>query len=642
MKIERVYPRYPDRMAKRFKNKKAAGSGVSAKVAETDLIAPGMPPWFNRDWLWGLILLLAVVLVYQPVWYAGFIWDDDVHVTANPCIIGPLGLKEIWTTGAAAIGPLTITTFWAEHVLWGLDPLPYHFVNVLLHALSAVVLWQVLRGLQVPGAMLGATLWAFHPVAVESVAWISETKNTESGLFFLVSIFFYLRWLRPLGQTGSGWNYGLAVVFAALAMASKSSTVILPLVLGLCAWWIEGRWQWRHLVTLLPFLLLAVMAGVVTVWTQGLEVGSTPDPEWLQRGSERLVTAGTVPWFYLTKLLWPYPLIAIYPRWKVDATQWFSYLPLLAVVGALLWFWVKRKSWSRSCLFAWSYFLVALLPVSGFSMMSFSAYSFVADHFQYLASMGPLALAGAGMSFAADRLFPGKFLLRAMLFAGLVLGLGVWSWQRAWVYQNEETLWTDTLASNPNCWLGHNNLGNALLQKGQVDDAIAQFQYALEENPNYALAQYNLGNALLQKGQVDDAIAFYKRALELNPGYASAHSNLGSALLQKGQADEAIAQYQLALEIDPNRALDYNNLGFVLCNRGRVDEAIAQYQKALGIDPKLIQVRHNLVRALLKKGDIDQTIIQLQEVVRLNPSDSNAQNNLAAVQAMARQSASQK
>ena len=172
-----------------------------------------------------------------------------MNLANNPCIAGPLGLKEIWTTSAADMGPLTFTTFWVEHALWGLEPMPYHLVNVLMHGACVLLLWRILRHLRVQGAWLGAALWALHPVEVESVAWITELKNTESGLFFLLSILFFVRWLRAKeldGTTGGGWNYVLTLLFAALAMASKCTVAILPVVLCLCAWWMEDRWHWRN------------------------------------------------------------------------------------------------------------------------------------------------------------------------------------------------------------------------------------------------------------------------------------------------------------------------------------------------------------------------------------------------------------
>jgi hypothetical protein len=243
----------------------------------------------------GLTLVLFVILAYTPVWKAGFVWDDGPILTANRCIVGPLGLKEIWTTSAADICPLTLTTFWAEHALWGLNPLPYHLVNVLLHGLSALVLWRVLRSLRVQGAWLGAALWALHPVAVESVAWVTEMKNTESGLFFLLAILFFVRWLTAKDldeRTGGRWSYVFSLLFAALAMAAKSSTVILPVVLCLCAWWIEGRWHWRNLARTVPLFLMAIAASALSIWTQGLQLAKGSDPQWVRTWAERLAAAG--------------------------------------------------------------------------------------------------------------------------------------------------------------------------------------------------------------------------------------------------------------------------------------------------------------------------------------------------------------
>ena len=495
-------------MGKRSTKKKVPGRRVFKNVTATSVRVQGPRSWFRHDWIWGLILILSVILTYTPVWQAGFIWDDDAHLTANPCIVGPLGLKEIWTTSAADICPLTLTTFWVEHALWGLGPLPYHLVNVLMHGACAVLLWRVLRSLRVQGAWLGAALWALHPVAVESVAWITEMKNTESGLFFLLSILFFVRWLRARdldGRTGGGWNYTLTLLFAALAMASKSSTVILPVVLCLCAWWMEGRWRWRNVARVLPIFLMSIAASALSIWTQGLALAqAVTDPQLVRTWPERLATAGDAVWFYLGKLLWPHPLITIYPRWQIDTTQWVSYLPLLAVIVILSIFWLKRELWSRACFFAFAYFIAALLPVLGLIDNPIFRFSLVFDHFQYLGSIGPLALAGTGLAWFSDFIIPKKPWLQSTLCAGLLLILGMASWQRTWAYESQETLWTDTLAKNPNSWLGHCNLGLALFQKGQVDDAIAQYQKAVEIYPNYVAAHYNLGNALLQKGQLDD------------------------------------------------------------------------------------------------------------------------------------------
>jgi protein O-mannosyl-transferase len=630
-------------MAKQPKRRKARTSEIPTKATGPRTGALPLPTWLARDWFWGLILVLAVIVTYLPVFWAGFVSDDNQMVASNPVIVGPLGLEEIWTPRYADICPLTLTTFWIEHALWGLAPLPYHLVNVLLHGACAVVLWRVLRALQIPGAWLGAALWALHPVQVETAAWIIEMKNTESGLFFLLSILFFTRWLRagnPGGPFHGGWNYALTLLFAALAMASKSSTVVLPFVLCLCAWWVEGRWQWRTLAKLWPVALMTVFPCALTLWTQRPQ---TPeDLQWALSLPERLVTAGDAIWFYLGKLIWPHPLIFVYPRWELAAGQWTSYLPLLAAMIVLFLLFLKRETWARPYFFTFIYFLGALLPVLGLVNALFGHWTLVCDHLQYLASMGPLALVGAGMARWADFAIPSRAWLQSSLCVGLLLALGILSWQRAWVYQSEETLWTDTLAKNPNCWAGYNNLGNVFLKEGKVDEAMVQFQKSLEIDSNNAEAHNNLGMGHLKKGQMDEAMAEFQQAVAIYPDFGDAHNNLGWALYKKGRPDEAISQYQRALEISPYEAAIHDNLGLVLIQKERLDEAAGQDEMALKIDPNDVEAHNDLGVILFKKGEPDQAIAQFQEALRLNPGYRQAQNNLAEVQAMARQGAGQK
>jgi tetratricopeptide (TPR) repeat protein len=666
-------------MAKRSKSKRAVRK-ISGKVPAKTPVAQQPPSWLVSDWFLGAILILAVVLSYSPAWQARFIWDDNGLVKGNYVIAGPLGLKEIWTTHAADICPLTITTFWLLHALWGFDALPYHLANIFLHGACAIALWRVLRCLRAPGAWLGAALWALHPVQTESVMWITEMKNTESGLFFLLSIFFFVRWLREKEKVeGKKENvrispfpftlYPLTLLFAALAMMSKSSTVVLPVVLCLCAWWIEGRWNWRNLIMTGPMFLMSLAAGVVSIWTQKFFLAAEFNPHAKSTWPERLVTAGDAIWFYLGKLIWPHPLIAIYPQWQINAASWTSYLPLIAVLIVSVILWLCRKSWARPAFFSWTFFLVALIPVLGLADNTYFRYSMVADHFQYLAGMGPLALAGAGMARLADYVIPRKPWLHSGLCAGLLLILGTVAWQRAWAYESDETLWTDTLARNPGSWVAHNNLGNVLLQKGDVDEAMAEFQKSLDINPHYAESFYNFGNAFIQKGQLDEAILQYEMALEISPNYAQAHnnlanalfqkgdldkavieygkaleinpystdtcSNLGGALLQKGQEDAAIAQLEKALRIDPKNPKAHDNLGVAHLHKGRLDEAIAEFQKALEINPDYALAHDNLGNALLQKGQVEQATTQFQAALRLMPDLRDAQDNLAKAQALA-------
>jgi tetratricopeptide (TPR) repeat protein len=284
---------------------------------------------------------------------------------------------------------------------------------------------------------------------------------------------------------------------------------------------------------------------------------------------------------------------------------------------------------------------VALLPALGLIDTYIFRYSLVFDHFQYLASIGPLALAGTA-------LISKKPWRQSALCVGLLLTVGMASWQRTWVYESEDALWTDTLARNPHSWLAHNNLGSnyvlarvnlglALLQRGQVDEAVAHYQTALKINPDSAQAHSNLGVALFQKGQLDDAVAHYQKALEISPNSAEAHSNLGVALIQKRQLDDAVAHYQKALEINPNYAEAHNNLGLALVRKGRVGDAVAQYLKALQITPNSAETHYNLGKAFVQKGLLDSAITQFQEVLRLKPDFSPAQDDLDNAESLVRQ-----
>jgi tetratricopeptide (TPR) repeat protein len=625
----------------------------------------------QRDWLWAFLLIALVFISYARVFNADFIWDDESHLTRNPCIVGPLGLKEIWTSARAVYYPLVLTTFWTVHKFVGLSPWPYHLLNVLLHAGSAVLLWQVLRQLNVRGAWLGAALWALHPVMVQSVAWVTELKNTQSGFFYLLSIFCFLKWdersrirriLRIQGTTdqegavsrpprrlaGDGYCvmwFALSLSFFILATLSKPSVVMLPVVLALCVWWRTGRIYWRDITAFAPFVLISALASVWTVLEQKFHAGAL-GPEWAQTWPERLIIAGRAIWFYVAKLAWPYPLIFIYPQWKINSSQLIAYLPLVAALAGLFALWLIRARWSRAVFFAAAYYVVSLFPVLGFFSVYFFRYSFVSDHFQYLASMGPLALAGAGIVTGCSRLaasrrlsaLPSTSRHRAVVTMPLVgicgillLSLVFLTWRQTAVYHNLVTLYTGTLTKNPGCWMAHYNLGIALNDQGDADGAIAHYRQAIELRPNYAEAHYNLGRLLVQKGQLDEAIAHYEKALETNPADAEAHNNLGITLFASGRVDEAIAHYRKALAIQPDYADASCNLASALLSKGALDGAIAYYSACLAIAPDQAEAQYNLASALFRTGRMDEAIAHYQKVLELRPQNADAHANLGSV-----------
>ena len=611
----------------------------------------------RRDWLWGFLLIALVFIAYAPVFGAGFVWDDESHLTKNPCIVGPLGLKEIWTSTQAVYYPLVLTTFWVLHKFVGLNPLPYHILNVLMHAGSAVLLWRLLRQLGVHGAWLGAALWALHPVMVQSVVWVTELKNTQSCLFYLLSIIFFLSWeaqarVTRVVRINTTLMFALSLTCFVLATLSKPSVVMLPVVLALCIWWRRGTVGWKDGIPLAPFLLVSAFASAWTIWEQKFHA-SAVGPEWAQTWPERLIIAGRAIWFYLGKLVWPHPLIFIYPRWEIHSWQWMAYLPLLAATLGLIVLWALPGRAGRALFFAAAYYLVSLFPVLGFFSVYFFRYSFVSDHFQYLASMGPLALAGAAIATLVGRFCETPLELasdtdalqsssddigvaRRRLFLGslgcsiLLLSLAFLTWQQTTAYHDLITLYTRTLAKNPGCWMAHYNLGIALHDHGETDQAITHYRQAIELRPGYAEAHYNLGRLLAEKGEFNDAINHYEATLAINPADAEAHNNLGATLFQAGRVDDAIAHYQEALAVRPDYAEASCNLADALLSKGDMDGAITHYRTCVAVLPNHTDAQYNLASALLRKGRFDEAIIHYEKALELLPGNADAHVNLGS------------
>ena len=614
--------------------------------------APIRPTPSDRPLVWGFALVAVVILAYLGVLPGEFLWDDDLHVTANPTIVGPLGLREIWTTAAANYFPLVLTNFWVQHALWGVQPLGYHLVTLACHALSAVLLWRGLRQLQVRGAWLGAALWALHPVQVESVAWICELKNTQSAVFFLLAINFYLRWLNiqevadrastashpaKVGAEASSpptHLYAYALGCALLAILSKPSTVTLPVVLALCAWWERRRLHGRDLWPLVPFFALSLSAAGWTIWEQRVHSGAD-GAAWAQTWPERCAIAGHVVWFYLGKLAWPADLIFIYPRWQIDGTDLRVYVPLAAMLVVLGVLWWRRDGGLRPIFAAAIFFGALLFPVLGFFNIYFFRYSFVGDHFQYLASMGPLALAGAGLTVALERLPSAWARLRGIVPAAVLTVLGVLTWRESLEYLSPESLWRATLARNPAAAMAWFNLGDILAKKGRHDEAIASFRRALELRPHDAPGHNDLACELVVIGQPLAAIPVFERALELRPGYAEVHNNLGNALRSLGRIAEATAQYEKALAAKPDYPEAHNNLACELSAQGRLAEALTHFETAIRLQPDHATAYGNRANVLRDVGRLPEAFASYERALQLDPKSAETHANYALALAAA-------
>ncbi len=587
-----------------------------------------------QHWLISIgLLVVLTVAAYLPALRNGFIWDDDDNVTNNLPLRNLNGLQRIWLEPGATqqYYPLTHTSFWLEYHLWGLNPTGYHTTNVLLHAFNAALLWLILRRLNVKGAGLAAAIFALHPVCVESVAWITERKNTLSGMFYLGAVLAYLKCvLEQEKKTFHSRHYWLALALYLCALWSKTSTVPLPAVLLLLVWWQRGKLNWGTILPMAPFLIVGVVMGLVTMWVEKNHVGMQ-GAAWEFSLAERCVIAGRVFWFYLCKLVWPHPLIFVYPRWTIEAGRLVSYLPVLMAMAGLFVLWRNRNGWARSTFVAMMYFLALLFPVLGFFNVFYFCYSFVCDHFQYLACIGPLALGAAGFTAALD-FFGGKSLVLKPAFCGaLLLTLGTLTWQQSGIYRSDETLWRDVLAKNPRAWMVHNNLGQLLERRGDVAEAEAHFHAALAIRPDYLEALNNLGLLLADQKQYTEAIACYQTALRLRPDQADIHVNLGNAFMALDNTDDAIRQYRESLRFAPDSPEAHNNLGRALAMRGELDEAIFHFSEAVRANPDFAGAHFNLGNAYALQGRRQEAIAQFREALRLEPDLVEAQRQLRAL-----------
>lgn len=578
----------------------------------------------QQIWLFGLFLIVATALAYLPAWNGKPIWDDNAHMT-QPELRSASGLVEIWTKLGATqqYYPLVHSVFWIEQKLWGDSVAGYHLVNILLHAASAIVLLQILLRLKIPGAWLAAGLFALHPVQVESVAWISELKNTLSGLFFFWSILSYLNF----DETRSRRSYAASLVLFLCGLLCKTAIAPMPAIILVILWWRRGSLRTRNDVApLLPFFGLGIAAGLFTAWVERTFVGAQGNAFQLSILQRCLIAARDF-WFYIFKLFWPQKLTFIYPRWQINAGAWWQYLFILGLLAWLALIWVYRRN-SRGPLAATLIFLGLLFPALGFINVYPFLYSFVADHFQYLACAAPLTLFATGVAMTIDSFAPAKNFVRAATYGALFLVLGILSWRQCRDYRDIETLWRATIARNPDCWMAYSNLGSFLSARGNVSEAIIDFRKALELWPEQSKDHNNLGKALAQKERMAEAMNEFQTALRISPNDPDAGTNIGAALLQQGDAEEAISHLRKVVEKFPRHAPAHINLGNALLQTGQTDAAVAEYKKTLELPFDHSETHYSIASAFRKKGDVEATIAHYRKALELRPDFANAHNNL--------------
>ena len=589
------------------------------------------------------MLVVLVVVAYMPAFVAGFVWDDDDYVTKNEALRSVAGLARIWLSPGVTpqYYPVTFTSLWIDYQLWGLRAPGFHATNVLLHAANAVLVWRLLERLAVPGAWIAAALFAVHPVHVESVAWVTERKNVLSGVFYLAAALVFVT--RVAGMPDGARRRGpyLAVVgLFVLALLSKSVTATLPVAIAIVLWWRDGRVRREDLLLLVPLLVLGLGMGLLTALMERHRVGAVGS-YWNQTLFERCLIAGRALWFYAGKLLWPYPTIFNYERWTIDARDVVQWTWPIAALGVGLGAWLARSWIGRGVVAALAFFAVSLSPALGFVNVYPMRYSFVADHFQYLASLGVLALVGAGIVRVVGT--------RARLgVTPIVLVLAMLTAWQSFAYHDAELLWADTLVKNPRSVLALQNMGTlsyghgerwggsyfdvalSLYQRardiepeqpdvwnsigvvqarlGRRDEAIAAFESALRFDPRHAEAARNLGSVLAAVGRQADAIAAYERALAASPAMVETREDFAVLLAKAGRLADAEAQNREVIARSPGSLRAHAQLGSVLAGQGRWSEAVTAYEAAVRLTPRSIDVNAGLAEGLANTGAFDRAI----------------------------------
>jgi tetratricopeptide (TPR) repeat protein len=599
-----------------MKGKRPSGPSLRASAPGADAARA------ERIRFGGICILLFIVTLaaYGPALAGGFVWDDNGFVL-RPDLHSLGGLWRIWFDLSATeqYYPILHTAFWTEHLLWGDAAAGYHLANVLWHATGACLFALVLRrlGRGEEEAWLAAFIFALHPVCVESAAWISEQKNTLSLVCYLLAALAYLRFDESRARKTYGW----ATLWFMLALGSKTTTATLPAALLVVFWWRRGRLSWpRDAVPLLPWFGLGAAAGLFSGWVERTYMGAQ-GADFSLSLAQRALVAGRAVWFYLGKLLWPAHLIFIYPRWRPEAAaggEWLFPIGVAALVAAL---WLRRRR-TRAPLAALLLFVGTLFPTLGFFNVYAFIFSYVADHWQYLATLGPIALVAAGWGRWPRR--PAR--------AGAVLLLAVLAtltWRRCRMYDNAETFYRTILDRNPDAWLASSNLGNVLAGSGRTTEAISQYEAALRLVPDSPGIHYDLGDALVHSGRLPEGVAQYREALRLKPDDGMARTRLAGVLVTLGRPAEAISHYEEAVRLMPGDAEAELALGSLLAQAGRLPEAISHLRAGLRLRPDLPEAHNNLGNALVAANRLPEAIDEYREAVRLRPDYREARYNLS-------------
>lgn len=576
-----------------------------------------------RTALEGVALSLLVTLGFLRVSQAGFVWDDIVIVSAIPT----WDLRGIWFSPSATIPkeghywPILYTSFWLEHRLWGLNPAGFHIVNLLLHLVNTLLVWRLLARLAAPGAWLAAALFAVHPAHVEPVTWVIGRKDLLATLFCLSAALSWIRFSElqtaaPRRGRAGLWAYSMALALFVAAMLSKTVAVTLPLGLLIMHWYQQGQVKRRHILWLTPLFLagFAIASADMYVYKTGeaFALGYTL--------VERVLIAAQALWFYVGKLLWPVGLAPIYPFWEFGAGDWRAWSYVLASAALPLLLWALRHHCGRGPLAAALFFAVTLSPTLGLIEHHHMAISFVADRYQYLASLGPVAVIAALIVTGINKL-SGAFRVSALGGVALALiTLTALTLRHSGIYRDQITFFEYALARNPQAPQAHQALSGALDVSGRYEASLRVARAGLLLTPDSAGLHYNAGIAHYRQGNLQAALRHLLQAAALDPQHYQANFNSGLFLMQAKQLERATAYFHKAGKIDPKRAEPHQNLAEIARLQGRYEDARGLYAKVLRLDPELASAHAGLAAVLLRSGEHEAALLSLERALALDPS----------------------
>lgn len=582
----------------------------------------------------GVGLWALTFIAYRPAASAGFIWDDDDYIEKRFTLWSPTGLSDIWLRPAYSpqYYPMVFTTFRIEWQLWQFNPRGYHEVNIFLHAMSAIVLWRILKRLNLPGAYFAAAIFAVHPVMVESVAWVTERKNTLSLLFYLLALRMYLDFTFPVDASAARarWRaYALALLFFVFALLSKTVTSSLPAAILLLVWWRRGRITLADVWPLLPLFVMGMCGGAMTAKMERDHVGAA-GPEWGFTVAQRVLIASRAVWFYVEKLLLPIRLSFMYAKWNIDPARvvnWFFPVALLGVVGGLF---LLRNRIGRGPLVAVLLFMGTLFPALGFVNVFPMRYTFAADHYQYHASIAFLVLVCVAITLLVRRIAGRVKYGGIVAGTSLVMLLAGMTFARSRVYVDRFTLWTDTATKNDH-WMVWGNLGNEAIGRNPPDKAAAAFYYrkALERGPDVHDTHYCMGQAYDDMNDHVNAEKEFRRAIEIAPKYSDGHDMLGYTLRKLGRDEEAEGHFRLAMANNPVHYRAMFNLGVLLKDHGKLDGAVEMFQSALRINPRHVPSSEHLGDAYRRMNRLHDAIAAYEHILTFQPNNADAMFNIA-------------